>query len=722
MMKGRIMTNRSLFMVIVVAGCIFAHGSALAVEHCVDNPESGANRPDICVDWDQGDQPTEGVDFDVFFADLANPDVTLATGAAWNVRSKDNAGNPANIGDIKIDATVVTDSFDLAITDNSGGFGVGGPGAANVGSIILSDPTNWTGHSSITAGQITGDLAGDLTVVKDTSDNGGELNMTIDGTVAAAATITVVDLSFLYVGGDVNGVLNITDMLPGSQLLVGGAIGANGAMTITGSAEIFEITGDVDGDVSIGTIVESGKFRIGVVTEPPERVVLVKSDLKGTVSIDVNLGSIHVSGDLLGALTVSEFGGPFAWMSIFGVTGVDAVVTIGNVTTVGHSGIVFGNAAGIQFDGRLILQNGIAQSNFTISFHGPVNAVAGHDAIDFNGKDLNGTIELTEGGSGNIVNIKTLQGHLLVNSSPLFTYGGTISAESMPGTVSTVANGDFAGTLDVTGDFSGFIRIGNGNDLSSLLPGSAILIGGDATGDIIVGRAADGLIDVEGDIIGNVTIDGTAAGDFLVEGRIDGTLDIGGEFSGNICAANVPPGGPLPSNITVGSIDDDPATGATLCGSSIGCLANMDCTENPEDPDTANLCDLNRCWFPCNAVGVVCDPVAAARPYHVTANNRYLTFDPNNYANGVALEVELTAGPGTLGVLGWVGPPDPSTGVSRIVADAHYEPFWPGVIQLADCGIVTGATYEIRADNGTSVSLPLTISTVPVTIPPIYAT
>ena len=102
------MTNRSIFTIFAVAGCMFAHGSAIADELCVNNPESGANRPDICVDWDQGDQPTQGVDFEVFFTDLANPDVELKTGAAWNVRSKDNAGNPANIGDIKIDATVVT--------------------------------------------------------------------------------------------------------------------------------------------------------------------------------------------------------------------------------------------------------------------------------------------------------------------------------------------------------------------------------------------------------------------------------------------------------------------------------------------------------------------------------------------------------------------------------------------------------------------------------------
>ena len=71
----------------------------------------------------------------------------------------------------------------------------------------------------------------------------------------------------------------------GHDPVVGGKIGANGAMTITGNAEIIDITGDVDGNVSLGTIVEGGRITIGVFTDPPERVVLVKSDLKGTLTI-----------------------------------------------------------------------------------------------------------------------------------------------------------------------------------------------------------------------------------------------------------------------------------------------------------------------------------------------------------------------------------------------------------------------------------------------------
>ena len=135
---------------VMLCSAFLAVASVRATEICPTN--SGG--PDICVDWNGLPPiPIEDFDFEVdYVTDAANPTVILKAGAAWNVRSKDNAGNPGNIGDIKIDATVVTDSFDLAITDNSGGFGVGGPGASNVGSILLSDlDPLWTGHSSITA-------------------------------------------------------------------------------------------------------------------------------------------------------------------------------------------------------------------------------------------------------------------------------------------------------------------------------------------------------------------------------------------------------------------------------------------------------------------------------------------------------------------------------------------------------------------------------------------
>ncbi len=65
----------------------------------------------------------------------------------WSVWSQVSVSDttPANIGDIKIDATIPTDVFEMSLLNATGG-----PGAANVGSILLSDATNWTGHSSIT--------------------------------------------------------------------------------------------------------------------------------------------------------------------------------------------------------------------------------------------------------------------------------------------------------------------------------------------------------------------------------------------------------------------------------------------------------------------------------------------------------------------------------------------------------------------------------------------
>ncbi len=106
----------------------------------------------------------------------------------------------------------------------------------------------------------------------------------------------------------------------------------------------------------------------------------------------------------------------------------------------------------------------------------------------------------------------------------------------------------------------------------------------------------------------------------------------------------------------------------------------------------------------------VAAPVAAERPYHTAANNRYLTFDANNLAD-VALEVELLAGPGTPGVLGWVGQPNVN-GVSRIVDTPYFATAWPGVVLLGDCGIVPDALYAIRATTGGPSSPSLLISTI----------
>jgi hypothetical protein len=92
-------------------------------------------------------------------------------------------------------------------------------------------------------------------------------------------------------------------------------------------------------------------------------------------------------------------------------------------------------------------------------------------------------------------------------------------------------------------------------------------------------------------------------------------------------------------------------------------------------------------------------PAAAPAP-HDARKNRYVSFVPNNGPATVAFEVELTVGPGTTGVLGWVGEPEePQAGeyIARVVDTPTFRVWDEPVIHLGDCEIVPAATYGLRA-------------------------
>ena len=141
----------------------------------------------------------------------------------------------------------------------------------------------------------------------------------------------------------------------------------------------------------------------------------------------------------------------------------------------------------------------------------------------------------------------------------------------------------------------------------------------------------------------------------------------------------------------------------------------LDCNENgcPDDGDIAHgtSADTNG-----NGIPDECDaqpPGAAPAPYE-TAANRYVSFDPLNYADA-AFQVEMIASsyfPDSRGVLGWVGEPD-EDGISRIVVDPVTRSWTEPVIHLGDCGIVPAATYGISTIvYGDIFSEPLLVSTI----------
>ncbi|UCE61213.1 MAG: hypothetical protein JSU63_05585 [Phycisphaerales bacterium] len=97
---------------------------------------------------------------------------------------------------------------------------------------------------------------------------------------------------------------------------------------------------------------------------------------------------------------------------------------------------------------------------------------------------------------------------------------------------------------------------------------------------------------------------------------------------------------------------------------------------------------------------------------HSIRKNRYISLcgvDPQP----VAYQIEMTAGPGATGVLGWIGPAD-ANGVARVVRTPFFSDAWPCPLHLGDCEIVPDAVYEVRATaDGETFSIPLELGTVP---------
>lgn len=119
------------------------------------------------------------------------------------------------------------------------------------------------------------------------------------------------------------------------------------------------------------------------------------------------------------------------------------------------------------------------------------------------------------------------------------------------------------------------------------------------------------------------------------------------------------------------------------------------------------------------------DPAATNPPLvpitlpHSASKNRYVSIVPNN-PGIVAFRVDLTAGPGTLGTVGWLdapvdlGCPSNCMGemVSRIVDAPVYRLWTEPVVHISDCEIVPAASYNIHATQDALVfSSPLSAQT-----------
>lgn len=117
---------------------------------------------------------------------------------------------------------------------------------------------------------------------------------------------------------------------------------------------------------------------------------------------------------------------------------------------------------------------------------------------------------------------------------------------------------------------------------------------------------------------------------------------------------------------------------------------------------TVIVSDINRGLFVLDvrqALGIIAapEPPLPVTAPHDILKHRYISIAANP-ANTTpsAIQVTMTSGPGTPGVVGWLDVPN-ANGVSRIVESAVVRQWTETLIHVAGCPIVPGANYEFRS-------------------------
>ncbi|MCH8253024.1 MAG: hypothetical protein IID36_11280 [Planctomycetes bacterium] len=528
---------------------------------CVD----GTSNPTICAKWTGQGEPDHPDDFTVDFECTGcstQPDIELSTGGTsaapltWTLWSFDDADayDLGNIGDITIDATTLSDDFDVKIERPGPG-----PGAWDVKSINLHDETNWTGHSNITGGAIWGNLTGDLTVIEDTSFDGGSVDLTIYGSVEG--TLTIENLVQLTVGSvAAGGVINIEtiDGTPGvtSLVVLDDVAGAINITTFDGGqgnspAEIT-VGGDVTGTGTIDIVSMVGD-RIAFLPPPGPPELQIDGSVSGTLSFgtvvnaDISIGDSadmtngNLSGDIVvtGTLSITH-------VQVWGDVTSSGRITVADMDSGGYrgwySGILLNGAHG-DMGGRLVLDNGIPFEQ-EVEISGLLTSTG---FIDLKGKDVVGRLEIEHGGSGAIVNggIITATGtpgegscfyvdcEVILGSAVGDTFSGQASftgvasdgviiAQDVDGSIKFV--GDMAGTFAINGTLGG---TGNVYITGNLTSTGTLSVGEDVTGDIDITGDHDGTIAVTGSLTrpGRIMVNGGADGDIII-GELNGALTL----------------------------------------------------------------------------------------------------------------------------------------------------------------------------------------------------
>lgn len=581
--------NRNLVTLGVFVGIV---GTALAPAYgqaCKTNiaNEDPATRH-VCATWDAGGDPTVGTDFTVDYTCTGCADaprvefITGGTGAIiieWVIYSEklDSHGDPtglADLGDVLMADDVVPNDGKFKIKIQKGT----AAGVDDLKSLVLdSTDASWTGHSSISAGtEIDGVINGAVEVI-DRSGSGGEIaGLTVNGPpLAGVAVVGPIDARRVTGTNLINGaVTNKITMaiLDGVSLTIEGAI-SNG----------LEVTTKVDEAL----LVVKG-------TVPVNKVVTI-ADMIGQSGSNA---SLRFGGLFAGKLTLTS--GIDNAHAVVGLTGdFTGTIDLTNSDIAGQLIITKASSTAEVKNGRSILNGAIFYpSQIDVdppnSFDGLatfLSVASGGEIESINGAEIGGTIRVTGDMAGEVA---IVSGSL--KSGGLIDIGG-----DMTGEVHIAL--DCVGDIDIGGDCTG-----------------DIVLDEDLSGDVDIVGGMTGDLDLTGDMTGSVTVRGALANGSLIAG---GRIMVGGESSGPIkvgkqtgtltliqVVGGLGTGGKIEINTTQGAFD---AEGDILIGVDPpaalpfdGCIRIHDQLVSSNNGNLEGDIDVIGCHDPAGETLVIC--------------------------------------------------------------------------------------------------------------------
>jgi hypothetical protein len=178
---------------------------------CKLDSDSGALMR-VCVKWEEEDAPAEITDFVIDYdcTDCSSaPEVTLkANTSQWTVWSENistgqplNPIDPADLGDLRVDGTY---DFNLLLSN------AGEPGAKNAALIDIT-PSGDNHGQLVTGSEVEEDVAGNVNCPADSSNEGGVVNLAIQGSLSGnVSCYQIASLEIGYGGGTGNLSGNLT--------------------------------------------------------------------------------------------------------------------------------------------------------------------------------------------------------------------------------------------------------------------------------------------------------------------------------------------------------------------------------------------------------------------------------------------------------------------------------------------------------------------------------